>query len=86
MSAASPMQLRLRILRVLEVYSPNSAPTAALLDAVNVDLPRKISTEQLGVELVWLLDQVLVDKVSDPLDPDAARWVITRVGLGALRQ
>jgi hypothetical protein len=80
------MQIRMRTLRVLEAYSPNSAPTAALLDAVNVDLPRKLSTEQLAVELVWLHGNTLVDKIADPLDPDATRWVITRVGLGALRQ
>lgn len=80
------MQIRLRILRVLEVYSPNSAPTEALRDAVNTDLPRKLTTEQLALELVWLLGQAMVDKIADPLDPEAARWVITRVGLGALRQ
>lgn len=83
---STPMQIRMRILRVLEAYSPNSAPTASLLDAVNVELPRKLSTEQLAVELVWLLGQAMVEKISDPLDPDAARWVITRVGLGALHQ
>ena len=83
---STPMQIRLRILRVLEVYSPNSAPTEALRDAVNTDLPRKLTTEQLALELVWLLGQAMVDKIADPLDPDAARWVITRVGLGALRQ
>lgn len=83
---STPMQIRMRALRVLEAYSPNSAPASALLDAVNVELPRKLSAEQLAVELVWLLGNGLIDKVADPLDTDAARWVITRVGLGALRQ
>lgn len=83
---STPLQIRLRILRVLEAYSPNSAPTSALLDGVNVELPRKLALEQLGQELVWLLDQQMVEKISDPLDADAARWVITRVGLGVLRQ
>lgn len=82
----SPMHTRQRILRMLEIYSPNSAATEALLDGVNVDLPRKLTLEQLAQELVWLLGQQMVEKISDPLDADAARWVITRVGLGALRQ
>lgn len=83
---STQIHIRMRALRVLEAYSPNSAPTSALVDAVNVELPRKLTTEQLGVELVWLLGNGLIDKVADPLDADAARWVITRVGLGALRQ
>lgn len=81
-----PMQIRQRALRVLEAYSPNSAPVPALLDAINTDLPRKLTAADLGEQLSWLLAQQMVDKISDPLDPDAARWVITRVGLGALRQ
>lgn len=83
---SAPMQIRLRILRVLEAYSPNSAPLEALLDNVNTELPRKLTLAQLGVELVWLCDQAMVDRIADPLDENASRFVITRVGLGALRQ
>jgi hypothetical protein len=83
---STSMQVRMRLLRVLEVYSPNSAPTQVLLDGANAELPRKLTLEQLGVELVWLCENGLVAKLGDALDPEAARWVITRVGLGALQQ
>ena len=82
----TPMQLRTRILRVLETYSPSSAPLPAISDFVNSDLPRKVEVPELREHLSWLLEKEMVARVGEALDDDATRWVITRVGLGALRQ
>ena len=82
----NPVQIRLRILRVLEAYSPNSAPLPAISDAVNTDLPRKVEIPELREHLGWLLDHDMVARVGEALDHDAVRWVITRVGQGAVRQ
>lgn len=82
----TPMQIRTRILRVLEVYSPNSAPLIVIVDTINADLPRKLSPVDVVAELSWLTDHEMVNRVGEALDEDARRWVITRVGLGALHQ
>jgi len=82
----TPMQIRQRILRVLEAYSPNSAPLPAIVDAVNVELPRKLAPADVVAELSWLVDREMVARVGEALDEDARRWVITRLGLGALQQ
>ena len=83
---STPAKLRTRILRVLEAYSPNSAPLTAIADAVNTELPRKLAPVDLVAELSWLTDHEMVARVGDALDEDARRWVITRLGLGALAQ
>ncbi|HTJ77951.1 MAG TPA: hypothetical protein VL357_03070 [Rariglobus sp.] len=81
-----PLSIRLRILRTLEAFSPNSAPIASISDGVNIEMPRKVEMPELREHLNWLLEQEMVAKVGEALDPDAARWVITRVGLGAVQQ
>ena len=83
----TPLQIRQRILRVLEAVSPWAMPAEALRDGVNHSLPEPLTVADLGEHLSWLLTHRLVDKVAaDALDPDAASWVITKAGLGALRQ
>lgn len=82
----TPLLMRRALLRLLEVYSPNSAPVNVLLEGLNTEAPRPVTQADLAEHLGWLKDQHLADVMADPLDPDASRWVITRAGLAALRQ
>lgn len=82
----TPLLLRRALLRLLEAYSPHSAPVNVLLEGINTEAPRPLNEADLAEHLGWLKDQRLADVLNDPLDPASARWVITKTGLAALRQ
>ena len=82
----SPLLIRLALLQTLEVSSPGSMSADLLLKGVNTEAPKPLTEADLAEHLGWLKDAHLVAMLGNPLDPTAARWVITNTGRSALQQ